>query len=123
MEFGARMLLASPFLVSAVDKTLRPDAARAEIRHLAGPAGAQPPVSAAYLLVLVFQWSGSLLLLYPLTAPFGAIILIIFLLPVTLLAHPFWTFPAAERAMKRDHFFANVAIAGGLILVATGALK
>lgn len=123
MGFGARACLASPLLVSAIDKTLRPDAARAEIRDLAGRLDIRPPVAAAYLAVLVFQWSGGLLLLHPLTAPFGAIILIIFLLPVTALAHSFWTFPAGERAMKRDHFFANVAIAGGLVLVAAGALR
>lgn len=123
MDFGARALLASPFLASALDKTLRPNAARVEIRGLAGRVGIHPPVTAAFLAVLGLQWSGGLLLLHPATAPHGAIVLIIFLLPVTVLAHSFWTFPAGERATKRDHFFANIAIAGGLVLVATGALQ
>jgi putative oxidoreductase len=123
MDFGARALLASPFLASALDKTRRPGVARAEIRRLAGRAGMHPPVTAAFLALLAFQWSGGLLLLHPVTAPLGAIVLIIFLLPVTVLAHSFWTFPAGERTAKRDRFFANVAVAGGLTIVATGALQ
>jgi len=123
VEFGARACLASPFLASAIDKTFRPRAALSEIRNLVGQSAIHPPITPAYLAVLAFQWSGSLLLLHPASAPFGAILLFIFLIPVTLLAHSFWAFPAGDRAKKRDHFFANIAIAGGLILVAAGGLR
>lgn len=122
MELVARTCLASPFLVSAIDKTLRPQAARAEIRGLAIPGGFRPPITAIHLSVLALQCAGGLLLLHPLSAPLGALVLILFLLPATLIAHPFWNVPAQARPAKRDHFFANIAIAGGLVLVASGAL-
>lgn len=122
MGFSARALLASPFLVSAIDKTMRPGAAQAEIRNLIGSGGVHSPIIAAYVTVLAIQWAGGLLLLHPVTAPLGAIVLIVFLLPVTLLAHSFWSAPADVRTNRRDHFFANIAIVGGLTLVAAGAL-
>lgn len=113
----ARALIASPFLVSALDKTLRRQAARAEISVLAGRAGFAVPVGPALLAVLTVQWIGGICVLVPGWAPYGAALLIAFLVPVTIAAHAFWTFPAEERAMKRDHFFGNVAILGGLVLV------
>lgn len=118
----ARALIASPFLVSALDKTLRPQAAKAEISALAGRAGLAVPAGPALAAVLAVQWIGGVCLLVPDWAPYGAALLIAFLVPVTLAAHAFWTFPAEERAMKRDHFFGNVGILGGLLLVAARVL-
>jgi len=118
----ARALIASPFLISALDKTLRPAPARAEISALAGRAGLAVPAGPALLAVLMVQWIGGVGVLVPGWAPYGAALLIAFLVPVTFAAHAFWTFPAAERAMKREHFFGNAAILGGLLLVMAGGL-
>ena len=118
----ARALIASPFLVSALDKTLRPAAANAEISALAVRAGLAVPVGPALVAVLGVQWIGGVCVLVPAWAPYGAALLIAFLVPVTFVAHAFWTFPAEERAMKRDHFFGNVAILGGLLLVTARVL-
>ncbi len=118
----ARALIASPFLVSALDKTLRPEAARAEIFALAGRAGFAVPAGPALVAVLAVQWIGGVGVMVPEWAPYAAALLIAFLVPVTFAAHAFWTFPAEERAMKRDHFFGNVAILGGLLLVLVRAL-
>jgi uncharacterized membrane protein YphA (DoxX/SURF4 family) len=117
IDTAARALIASPFLVSALDKTLRPEAARAEISAMAGRAGFAVPAGPALGAVLAVQWIGGLGVLVPQWAPYGAALLIAFLVAVTFAAHAFWTFPAEERAMKRDHFFGNVAILGGLLLV------
>lgn len=122
VDTAVRVLIASPFLVSALDKTLRPAAAEAEISALAGRAGLAVPSRPARVAVLAVQWAGGLAMLVPASSGFGALLLAAFLLPVTLVAHPFWTFPPDERAAKRDHFFGNVAILGGLLFVATGAL-
>lgn len=121
LDTGIRMMIASPFLVSAADKTLRPSAAAAELSALAGRAGLAVPVKLALLAVLAVQWAGGASMLVSSFAPYGAGLLIAFLLPVTCLAHAFWTFPPEARAMKRDHFFSNVAILGGLLFVAVRA--
>ncbi len=118
VDFGIRALIASPFLVSALDKTMRPAAAVAEISALAGRAHLTVPVRPVLLAVLMVQWIGGAALLVPEFAPFGSWLLMAFLMPVTLVAHAFWTFPSDERAMKRDHFFGNVAIVGGLLFIA-----
>lgn len=123
VELAARAMLAAPFLVSALDKSLRPGAAMAEILGLAGKAGLNAPSKPALAGVLACQWAGGLALLPQQTAGFGAAVLLAFLVPVTVLAHPFWTFPPDERPIKRDHFFSNAAIAGGLLLVALGAFR
>lgn len=120
IDTGIRALIASPFLVSALDKTLRPAAAEAEISALTARMGIAVPVGPALMAVLAAQWVGGVALLVPKFAPFGAWVLCVFLLPMTLVAHAFWTFPAEERAMKRDHFFGNIAILGGLLFVAMG---
>jgi len=122
IDTGIRALIASPFLVSALDKTFRPAAAEAEISALAGRAGFAVPVKPALVAVLAVQWIGGVALPVPAFACYGALLLIAFLVPVTFLAHAFWTFPVAERAKKRDHFFGNIAILGGLLFVAAGAL-
>ena len=118
IDTGIRALIASPFLVSAFDKTLRPAAAQSEIARLAGRAGFAVPVRLASVAVLAVQWIGGIAILVPAYAASGAWLLVAFLVPVTFVAHAFWTFPAEEQAMKRDHFFGNVAILGGLLFVA-----
>lgn len=116
----ARTLLAATFLVSAADKSLRPGAALAEIRTLAGHTRLRLPDAPILAGVLVAQWSGGVLLLFDATATVGAVILLAFLTPVTFVAHQFWSAPKEKRKEKLDHFLANAAIAGGLVLVALG---
>ncbi len=115
----ARLLLAGTFLASAIDKSLRPASAIEEIRALGGHVKLPLPGPIVLAAVLAAQWLGGLALLHPASAAPGAMILLAFLLPVTIVAHQFWSAPAAKRKEKLDHFLANAAIAGGLLLVAT----
>lgn len=51
-------------------------------------------------------------------ARFGALLLVLFLLPVTLLMHNFWSFADPEMAqMQMTHFMKNLAMIGGGILI------
>ncbi len=47
----------------------------------------------------------------------GAVLLIIFLIPATLIFHNFWAFEGMERQMQMIMFMKNLAILGGLLLV------
>ncbi len=52
-----------------------------------------------------------------------AVGLIAFLIPATLIAHAFWSAPAPLHQMQLINFLKNVAIVGGLLLVACGSLR
>ena len=47
-------------------------------------------------------------------ARWGAVALLIFLLPVTLVFHNFWAVPAEQQQMEMANFLKNLAIGGGL---------
>jgi len=50
-------------------------------------------------------------------ARWGALALLIFLVPVTLVFHNFWAVPAQQQQMEMANFLKNLAIAGGLLIV------
>jgi putative oxidoreductase len=48
----------------------------------------------------------------------GALGLIVFLIPTTLLFHDFWAFEGDDQRMQQmSHFLKNLGIVGGLILL------
>ena len=53
--------------------------------------------------------------------PLGGAALALFTLVATFAAHRFWEFDGAQVANQMNHFFKNLAIVGGMvILAATG---
>lgn len=69
---------------------------------------------AATLLELV----GGLFVLLGFKEKLGAGLLILFLVPVTLIMHPFWYHDGLQSDLQGIMFLKNLAILGGLILVA-----
>jgi len=66
---------------------------------------------------IIFQLVGAISLLIGFKVPLGAVILIIFLIPTTLIFHDFWVNPDETIA-----FFKNLGLIGGLLLlIVTGA--
>jgi len=56
----------------------------------------------------------------------GAIVLIVFLVPVTFVFHDFWAYQGAEAQLQSINFLKNVAIGGGLMAIlgaGSGALS
>lgn len=52
-------------------------------------------------------------------ARIGALLLLLFLIPVTLVMHDFWTIAdPMERMTQQSHFVKNLALIGGAVLVA-----
>jgi putative oxidoreductase len=65
---------------------------------------------------------GGLSVILGFKARWGAVALLIFLVPVTLVFHNFWAVPANEQQMQLVNFLKNLSIAGGaLIVFARGA--
>jgi len=77
-------------------------------------------------LVPPLMWSGRLLqcvaglaLLCGVQQRVAALALIVFLVPATLTAHPFWLDHTAARQSQLINFMKNLAMVGGLLFVAS----
>ncbi len=71
--------------------------------------------------VILIELLGGLALLTGIHARLAAMILFIYLIPVSLVMHNFWTAPAGAAQMQQVQFLKNLAILGGLLLCATCA--
>lgn len=123
LDVLAHALLATPFAASGVEKALNWAAGLREVAALERQIALAPPASALLWIVIAVQLVGAVLLMIPPLSGLGAAMLIAFLVPTTLVAHPFWRAPRAARAAMRNHFLLNVGLAGGLLLVAAGTLR
>ena len=108
----SRVFLSLPFLYSGIDKCWRWDAAQREVA-----ASGLPWPTLLHLVTVVVQLGGGLSLLLGIEARLGALLLSLFLLPVTLLYHPFWKRSGAGFVAEADHFLSNLAIIGGFLVV------
>lgn len=77
-----------------------------------------PFVPALLVLTIVIELGGGLMLLLGIKARWAATVLALFLIPVTLIFHPFWAADAASAQMQQIMFLKNLAIMGGLLYVA-----
>lgn len=106
-------LLAAPFLVSGLSKTLDFHSATMEMRA----AKLRPPTLMA-LLVIAIQLGGGLMLVFDVGRIPAAVVLAGFTLAASMIGHRFWKHP---RGIKRAHhlnaFLANVGLIGGLVTV------
>lgn len=84
--------------------------------------GAQAGVPAASLLVPlsgVLALLGGLSIALGYKAKLGALLLVVFLIPVTVTMHGFWTVAdPMMREMQQGHFMKNLSMLGGALLIA-----
>jgi len=73
---------------------------------------------------IVVELAGGLSVLLGIKPRWGAGLLVLFLIPVTLVFHSFWQYDGRERENQMQHFSKNVTIIGGLLaLSACGAVR
>jgi putative oxidoreductase len=112
---AARVLLATMFVASALDKfRLDPvDLRQIASLHLPAPRMIER-------LTGVFETVGAAALVFGIYARVSAVALALFVAFVSLMFVRFWSFdgPPDVRAMLRNIFLANVAVIGGLLYVA-----
>lgn len=108
----ARALLSLVFLVAGIGKIVDWDGASAY-------AASKGLVLIPLLLgvAIAFEIAGGLCLLAGLKAREVALSLLLYLAPVTLIFHAFWTYEGMERQMQMSSFLKNLAIIGGLMQV------
>ena len=68
--------------------------------------------SSIFLLVL-----GGLLVLFGYRSSLGAILLLLYWVPVTFIVHSFWNDPEEIRRLQAVLFMKNIAIIGGVLMV------
>ena len=66
---------------------------------------------------IVFQIAGGLMVLFGWKARWGALLLILFMIPATLIYHDFWNLEGQQYARQLTHFVKNLSILGGLLLL------
>jgi putative oxidoreductase len=109
----ARALLSSPFLYSGIDKLCRWKAAQAEVAQ-----SALPFPTLLHVITVMVQLGGGLSVLIGIQPRAGALALCLFLIPVTVMYHPFWKQTGKALVAEADHFSLNLAVIGGLLMIA-----
>ncbi|HTD27757.1 MAG TPA: DoxX family protein [Xanthomonadaceae bacterium] len=108
----ARLFLSLPFLYSGIDKLGRWTAAQSEVA-----ASGLPWPTLLHVVTVLVQILGGLSVLIGIEARLGALALCLFLIPVTVLYHPFWKRSGPDRIAEADHLLLNFAVIGGLLIV------
>ena len=114
-KFGpvvGRILLALIFLMSGIGK----------IGDWSGTAGymefkGMPLVPLFLVGAIVLEVAGSLSVILGFKARWGALALIIFTIPTTLIFHAFWAVPAEQQQIEMIMFMKNLGLTGGLLMV------
>lgn len=107
-----RILIAALFLRSALGKITGFSIVAA------GMAKKGIPFSEFLLLgAIACEVLGSLALILGWKARWGALLLIVFMIPVTLLYHDFWNMEAAQYRGQLIHFMKNLTIFGALLFI------
>ena len=112
MTVAGRVLLTLIFLVAAAGKLLD---FNGTAQHLASRG--VPLAQAALGFAIALEIVGALLVLAGFHARLGALLLIVFLVPTTLVMHNFWALQGNAAIAEMLQFLKNMAILGGLLLV------
>ncbi len=78
-----------------------------------------PLASVAIACAAVLELAGGFAILIGFQTKVAAWILFLYLIPVTFLFHNFWALQGMEQQDNMVHFLKNVAIMGGLVILAT----
>jgi putative oxidoreductase len=109
---AGRILLSHIFLFSGIHKIIDPSGTAAVMDQ-------HGMVLIPFFLVgaIVLEVAGGLSLLLGCFARWGALLLVLFLIPTTLVFHSFWTVGPEEQQVQMIMFMKNLAIMGGLLMV------
>jgi putative oxidoreductase len=72
-----------------------------------------------HVAAMVVEIGAGLALLLGYRARVAALILFLFLIPVTLTFHHFWTYTGEKQQVNQLFFMHNLALLGGLLLIMT----
>ena len=130
--FIGRLCISLIFIASGLEKILNwgkaEETLRMTIGHWAQPGSGMlwaqgfsadliSHLPALLSLCVALELLGAICILLGCYVRLGALLLIIFLVPVTLLMHPFWTVQGPEYDLEVATFLRNLSIIGGLLIL------
>jgi putative oxidoreductase len=77
-----------------------------------------PAPEAMVVLAIIIQIVAGLALVIGWQTRWAAWLLVLYVLIAALMAHRYWEYDAAQYANQMQHFFKNMAIVGGLLMLA-----
>ncbi|MDB4961465.1 MAG: DoxX family protein [Myxococcales bacterium] len=107
-----RILLGAIFLLSGIMKLISVETTAAYMSSKGIPAA-----TALATIAGIAEVAGGFAVIAGLLTRIGAIGLILYLIPTTLIFHDFWNLAGAEQQMQMSQFLKNLAIMGGLFLL------
>ena len=109
---AGRILLALIFVISGYNKLVGFDGT---VGYIASKGLPLPQLAAAAAIAI--ELVGGVLLVIGWQARWAATAIFLFLIPTTLIFHPFWAAPAANLQMETIQFMKNLCIMGGMLYV------
>src|SRR5437016_6918349 len=109
-QLVGRVALGTIFLVSGLGKL-------AAWHGTAAYAGSKGVSEVLLAIATALELVGAVSVVLGFRARWGALALLVFLVPVTLVFHNFWAVPAPQQQMEMANFLKNLAISGGLLIV------
>jgi len=118
-QFGpliGRLLLANIFLISGFKKIAGFAGA---VGYMASKMPALDPtvINALLVLTILIEVSGGLMILFGWQPRWGAFLILLWMIPVTVIFHAYWGLPPETVQMQFIQFHKNLAIIGGLLYV------
>ena len=113
VELVSRVLVSAIFVAAGIDKARHRQSTQRYMKSKNMPL-VQPLLGGALAVELVVAPALALGLMPRWTAP----LLSAFLVPTSLIFHDFWNYEGQERKMQSANFFKNMAIVGGLAVIA-----
>lgn len=108
-----RLLFAATFIMSGIGHLRN----RKHTAQMAAAAGVPAP-GLLSLVSSLLALLGGLSLALGYRVEIGAVLLLLFLLPVTLAMHPFWKYSdPREAGSQQAHFMKNIALMGTLLML------
>ncbi len=107
-----RVLLSFIFLQSGYDKLLN----FSKTAALMASKG-MPMAELLLVPVIVILLAGGFMILSGWHARWGALALFVFMIPATLVFHPYWSYPEPQQINQFHHLVKNVALMGALLMI------
>jgi putative oxidoreductase len=109
---AGRILLALIFILSGFGKIT---GFEGTVGYIASQGLPLPQLAA--IGALLVELVGGILLIVGWQTRWAAAAIFLFLIPTTLIFHPFWAVEAAQQQMQQINFMKNLAIMGGVLYV------
>lgn len=110
----ARILISAIFVYSGISQLMHFDSTARVIAERGIPLA-----TIAAAIAILIDLVGSAMLIIGWQTKLAAVILFIYLIPVTVMYHNFWAAPPQMHEMQLLNFLKNLGIMGGLLILAT----